>query len=428
MIGTVQDIRVGPGEGEGWDEVETGADGVDAPVSEANTEGSLQSPAAGNSLSDTTPLPPSSPERHGTHPPDPVSERKRPIHGDLDLRNKSPTSCGMRKRRKVGGTGVGTDDEGSSGERGESRSAAGSRRLNDSLKSGGFIANEQKRGSFEEKCERMGSGARFRYGEKWEVLHLKCGKWLTMTEPYNTTRFKAHLKSCKSDGTKGHNGCINDFFQPRVDSAGVGGLGKSTKRPTVTVRRQVVIGGRSKKPDLETLPVIADSLPCLGLRENHDDRIPNYISRALTEGAGSRSESHVTAELFGDGTKYSELSDQDKQLVQAAQVHSRAWTFNRELQAIYSTNCRRAISTTTTTGICPECLSVLGLKAFKKALSVERASLASKKYIPHRWRTAATDLAINLAEINGLPGLLEAVSPPSPLPPSPVEHKHFSGF
>jgi hypothetical protein len=59
---------------------------------------------------------------------------------------------------------------------------------------------------------------------------------------------------------------------------------------------------------------------------------------------------------------------------------------------------------------CPECLSVLKLEAFKKALNVEPAPLASKKYIPHRFRTGATDLAINLAEINGLPGLLEAVS------------------
>ena len=391
-------------------EVETGTDGIGVPgLSKVFNESALQIPASSTSPSDTTSLPPSGPEEHGTHPPDLVLKRKRDVHGSHSVENE--TSQGTRKRRRDRRVEIGTDDEESCEERGESRSAVASRKLKESLGSGEFTADERKRGSFEEKCERVGGGVKFRYGEKWEVLHQKCGKWLTMSEPYNTTRFKAHLKTCKASGMKGHNGCIHDFFQPQANSAGVGGLTKVVKQPTVTVRKQVVIGGHSKKPDLGTLPIIADSLPCLGLREDHNDRIPKYISRALTEGAGSRSESHVTAGLFGDNTSYSELNDSERLLVQAAQVHSRTWTINRELQAIFSTNCRKAIGTATKKSTCPECLSVLGSKAFKKALSVEHAPLATKKYTPHRWRTAATDLAINLAEINGLPGLLEAVSP-----------------
>ena len=189
---------------------------------------------------------------------------------------------------------------------------------------------------------------------------------------------------------------------------------KRSSQPSITARRQVIVGGHSVNTDPEAPPVIAESLPCLGLREEHNSKIPKYISRALTEGAGSWSDSHVTAELFGDGIKYSELGDKGKQLVQAAQVHSRTWTINRELQAIYSTNCRKAIDITSAESTCPECLGVLRLKAFKKALGTEPAPFGSKKYIPCRWRTAATDLAVNLAEINGLSGLLEAVS----LPPS----------
>lgn len=404
-------------------EMETGLDGANlegADLCEVDAEDFPQSPASSFSFDDTGCLPssdviPPDAEQHDAHPPELASKQEHPTGSDVE---KLPYRTGKQKR--IGKVEIGTDDDDSSEERGESRSATASRKLKESLKSGQFVVNERKRASFEGKCKRMDSGARFRYGEKWEVLHQKCGKWATMTEPYNTTRFKTHLNTCKSKGTKGRNSCIDDFFRPRVDSECMGASAKSTKQPVITARNQVVIGhGCSVKADPETPPVITESLPCLGLREEHNHRIPKYISRALTEGAGSQSESRITAQLFGDGTRYSELGDKGRCLVQAAQVHARAWIINRELRAIYSTNCRKSINAMSTESTCPECLGVLGLGAFKKALNVEPVSLASKKYTPYRWRTAATDLAINLSEINGLPGLLEAVSPPSPIcPPS----------
>ena len=390
------------------DEVEmaTGVDEVEVADScDVYTESTPQSPTPSISLDITVSPPSLDLEGHGVRLPEPVLKRKR--SSGLDLA-KEPEKWKRAKEVEME-----TDDEESPEERGESRSAAASRKLKASLKTGDFAINERKRATFEEKCKRMGGDAKFRYGEKWEVLHQKCGKWFAMSEPYNTTRFKAHLNICKAKDTKGRNGCIDSFFRPQASSTGVGASGKNTKQPAVTVRRHIVIGGRSIKPDLETPPIIAESRPCLGLGEDHNHQIPKYISRALTEGAGSQSETRITTKLFGDSTKYSKLGDKAKRLVQTAQVLSRAWTINRELQVIYSSNCRKALDSTATESTCPECLSVLRLETFKKALSVEPAPLASKKYIPHRFRTSATDLAINLAEINGLPGLLEAVSPPS---------------
>lgn len=399
----------------GWDGVgmwaePDGAD-MDGPNSrEVHMERTPQGPSSDIPPNDTAYLPSSDFEGCGVHPPDLVLKRKRSC--DPDVEKKPP--CKMEKRRRADEVETETDDDKSCEERGESRSAAASRKLKEALKSGRFVVDERKRTVFEEKCKQMSNGAKFRYGEKWEVLHQKCGKWSTMTEPYNTTRFRTHVGTCKSKDSKGQNGCIDDFFRPQAKSAGTGALVESAKQPTATARKQVVVGGRSIKSDLGTPPVIAGSRPCLGLRDIHNNRIPRYISRALTEGAGSQSDSRVTARLFGEGTKYSELSDQSKQLVKAAQVHSREWMINRELQAIYSTNCRKTINTKSTESACSQCLGVLRLEAFKKALKVEPAPLASKKYIPHRWRTAATDLAINLADIKGLPGLLEAVSLSSP--------------
>ena len=401
-------------------EMETGMDQgntKDTNLYEACIKDTPESPASNIFLDDTT-CPPSSDiassdvERHGAHPPGSALKRKH--FDDPDVKKKPP--CRMEKRKRISEVEMGIDDN-SCEECGESRSAVASRKLKELLKSGQFVVDKQKRVVFEEKCKRMGNDARFRYGEKWEVLHLKCGKWSTMTEPYNTTRFKTHVNMCKSQGSKGHNGCIDSFFRPRTGSEHTGTPAKSIKRPSIMARRQVAVGIHSTNTDPETPAVITESLPCLGLREEHNDKIPKYISRSLTEGAGSWSDSYVTVKLFGDGTKYSELGDKGKQLVQAAQVLSRMWTINRELQAIYSTNCRKAINTMSAESTCPECLGVLRLDAFKKALSIEPAPLGLKKYIPRRWRTAATDLAVNLAEINGLSGLLEAVSPsPSTTP------------
>ena len=360
-------------------EMEAGPDGVNAEdpeLCEVYTKATPQSLGSSISLDNAASPPSLDFDGCGTHPPEPALKRKHSSSPDLE---EDPLYR-AEKRKRVGEVETGTDDDGSCGERGESRSAAASRRLKELLKSGKFVVDEQKRAVFEEKCKRMGNGARFRYGEKWEVLHQKCGKWSTMAEPYNTTRFKAHLTACKSKDSKGRNGCIDDFFRPQVDSVGVGASAKTTKRPTVMVRKQVVVGGRSVKPDLETPPVIAKSLPCLGLREDHNNQIPKYISRSLTEGAGSRSESHITTELFGDGTRYSKLGDKGKRLVQAAQVHARAWTINRELQAIYSTNCRKVVNATSAENTCPECLGVLRLKEFKKALSVVPAPLVSSRH------------------------------------------------
>ena len=354
---------------------------------------STQSPASSIIIDDET-RPPSSDVENGEY----LLSPKRKDPGDPGVEKRPYKKL---KQKVVSEGDVGTSEE-SCNKRGGSRSAVASRKLKNLLKSGQFVANKQKREAFEGKCRRMDHGVKFRYGEKWEVLHQKCGKWYAMTEPYNTTRFKTHLENCRSKSTKGHNACISDFFQPQENPA--------KKQPIAKARRQVAVGGRSTEFELETPPVILGSLPCLGLRENHDARIPGYISRALTEGAGARSESRITTELFGRGHEYSKLGGQAKQLVQAAQVHSRIWSINRELQAIYSTSCEKVTNAQSMKGTCSQCLGILGLKTFKKALNIGPAPLASKKFIPHRWRTAATDLAINLAEINGLPGLLEAVS------------------
>ena len=407
--------------------METGLDEldvVDVELPNNCMRGIEESPASSIFL-DNASNPPSSDvaytddEQYEDHPLEIDLKRRRSV--DPNMEEKIPYR--MKKQKKVGEVEVGTDyGDDSRGDCGESRSAAASRKLKNSLKAGQFVVDGRKKVVFEEKCRQMDAGAKFRHGEKWEVLHSKCGKWSTMAEPYNTTRFKAHIGNCKSNHIKGRNGCIDDFFQPQKNSVcTMGALVESTGRPAIKARNQVFLSNHPGVDiDQDIPPIITESLPCLGLREEQNNQISKYISRTLTEGAGSRSDSKVTTELFGKNISYLQLGDRGKQFVQAAQVHSRLWTINCELQAIYSTNCQKVVGTKSTENACPECLAILKSKAFKKAVRTEPAPLALKKYIPHRWRTAATNLAINLAEINGLPGLLEAVSSLSLAIPSAV--------
>ena len=171
-------------------------------------------------------------------------------------------------------------DEGSSGREPDAlgRSAEATRKLQELMKSGELVVDEQKRATYEGKCVRMDANARFHYKKKWEILHSKCGKWFTMSEPYNTTKFKLHVAGCRS---KGQNGLIDDFFR-RQDRKEEGVLMKVTKPGA---RKHIIVGGHW----LKSSPLLPEPKlqACCGIGEEHNEHIPVYISRALTDGAGS---------------------------------------------------------------------------------------------------------------------------------------------
>ena len=304
------------------------------------------------------------------------------------------------------------DDDSGEGHR-PSRSTEASRKLKELVRNGKFVVDEGKRERFEEKCCRLDGAAMFRYRESWKVRHSKCSKWVTMQEPYNLVRFGEHVKGCKHTAAKTHNGTISQYFKPR-DPKETGA--KRMAQPTA--RRQIYAGASTKfkemkiKPNSPSIPFTSKERPCLGLGKEQDERIDTYISRVIAEGAGSRSDADVTKTLFGDGIKYSELDETSKRFVAAAQVHSQKWRISRTLGTIFSSNCEEKVDVVgkTQSSVCSECLRLLKLDTFKKALRVQPPPLENLKYTPHRRRNAATSLGINLAKIEGVSGLLERVN------------------
>lgn len=305
-----------------------------------------------------------------------------------------------------------SDDENSEG-CGLGRSTEASRTLRESLKSGSFVADEGKKEKFEEKCRGLDRHAMFRYKGSWKVRHSKCSKWVTMQEPYNSVRFGKHIEGCKCSGEKTHNGTIDLYFKPQEEK----GMG-TMKMAQPSARRQISVGARTKvretliEPDLPSIPFTSNKRPCLGLGEGQDERVKMYISRVIAEGAGSRSDTNITASLFGEGIKYSELDGTSKRFVAAAQVHSQKWKISHTLGVVFSANCKGEVVTKdhTRSSVCDQCLGLLKLDVFKKALRTQPPPLENMKFTPHRRRNAATNLGINLAKIEGVSTLLEKVN------------------
>ena len=317
----------------------------------------------------------------------------------------------VARKDKIG-TGLDSGDETDDDGHKRSRSAIASRRLRELAKATDFVVDEKKRKRFEEKCIEIDRGAKFRYqGASWQVLHSKCLRWFRMTEPYNTTRFKAHIGACKAKGEE-RNTSITNFFKPRdPDDVNTGAKPKIT----VSARNQIFISGRTSmstsikphRPDNQLV-----SQPCFGISNTQDSRVSAYIARSVVEGAGSVSLQNAAQQVYGNGIKYSELTDEQKASVAIAQSHLRSWSINRELRVVFSTECKKFVEQDQQTRktICGNCEDVARSDKFKRALRVKPPRLENMRFIPNKFRNALADLGAKFAHIRGLSELLCEVS------------------
>ena len=293
-----------------------------------------------------------------------------------------------------------------------SRSAAASRRLIESMRSGEFVVNERKKKRFEEKCNKMDRGAKFHYDNGWYVLHSKCSKWLKMPEQYKTTRFKSHIGPCEEKlrkKRKKRNTSITNFFKPRDPNE----TEAKAKIEAIPGQKQIFTGGSALisstpiKPPHSNYQLVPRTQPCTGISDIQDPRVSTYISRTVVEGAGSISPQKATEWVYGDA-KYSELTDDQKKTVAVAQYHLRSWTINRQFQVVFSTTCMKSVEQDqwSPKTICRNCEEVVKSDAFGRALRVGPTSLEAMKFIPIKFRGPLVDLGTKFAHVRGLSELL----------------------
>lgn len=319
-----------------------------------------------------------------------------------------------RRGEKVGPLDDERGDE-TDGDEKQSRSTVFRKELNKLAKSGGLVVDERKRKGFEEKCIKMDSGAEFRYGAGWQVLHSKCLKWYRMSEPYNTAKFKHHIGMCKAKG-EWRNLPITKYFKP-MDAGEIDAEAKKSKIKAPSARKQIVIGSYTSTPPKIKPPhtdnkITAQSQPCCGISDTHTPLVSTYISRTVVEGAGSVSLKEATRRVFGDGVKYSDLTSEQKGHVAATQSHLRSWIINRELRAVFSTQCTKFVEQDQfPKTVCGNCETVARSDAFRRALRVKPTTVENMKYIPKKYRGPLEDLGAKFAGIRGLTELLKDVSP-----------------
>lgn len=338
--------------------------------------------------------------------------------GSMGLKRKRPVEPGeIKSRWKVARReGELQSDDGSEIETDNgckrSWSAAATRKLKKSAASVDFVTDERKKKTFEDKCLKLDCRAKFRYrGATWQVLHSRCLRWYRMSEPYNTTKFRKHLDTCKAQGEK-PNLSITSFFKPEPPGANA----EAKLTITTSGRKHIFVGGSastppSAKPPYTDNAIAAQTRPCRGISDAHNPLVSTYLSQSVVDGAGSISLQEATKKVYGSNIKYSELTKDQKETVDITQSHLRTWINNRGLRVVFSTNCEKFVGQDRPLEtICCGCEKVLQSDAFKHALRVKPVPLEKMKFIPAKYRGPLEDLGVKYAGIRGLSELLQDVS------------------
>ncbi|TFK77245.1 hypothetical protein BDN72DRAFT_953706 [Pluteus cervinus] len=184
------------------------------------------------------------------------------------------------------------------------------------------------------------------------VRHSKCPKAFLVKYPCDVSRWNEHLNKCGKKKDLTSNAGAKTFSQPLISS------------------RMPSWGLASSKSATKHTDTVTHRLPCPGLRETDDDRIPAYLQRTSAKTAGGVAIDELPGEKF-EG-KFRDLPEKEKERLRLVQMHTHRWRNLHNLPAVFSINCLKFSSQNGS--YCSACAEVLALRAFKNAL---------RKDIPH---------------------------------------------
>lgn len=343
---------------------------------------------------------------------------------------------------------------------GISKSAEASRKLKAAMQNGALQENAIRKGSYKTGCLTMDFGAQFDFGRVWKVFHSRCGRWVTMKEAYDRTRFRQRVTRC--------NAAIASRSKPRVVTA----TQACPPVPTVTAKCQSATpqtlrpaetptvvkavrqaaprpsfsrlttldawfpaktkpAGQDSSETIKTLSSDASSVgslgekmedesedtvtedeeelerslcvPCHGITQAHESRIPTYLTRTGAIGGGARSVTALSNERYG--CKYKALNEQQKRIIDRGQQNEHKWRNDFSALAVFSTsrlknvrlqdrsavlpatqqsNSSGALVTSEDEPICAKCQEVLKSSAFQQALRVPTPASTNYKYLKRK--------------------------------------------
>ena len=221
------------------------------------------------------------------------------------------------------------------------------------------------------------------------VRHLKCGKDFAMKCSFNTQNFKTHVRACKGPPKTaklpgGGMRSITYWFQPTAKS------GSSPSKLAVAQRNE----------------------PCPGLDEQQYEQITRYLDRTGASGGGASSVNKLSQELYGK--RFRLLNKKRKSQVKTAQMHEWRWKNDHSAGKVFSTMCLKTVSVRADLPAdnvvtpCKACCSLLVLKKFKNACSVDKKPYENYKYLNKEY-TGPTRLVTLYAKSKQLVEILDNI-------------------
>lgn len=231
---------------------------------------------------------------------------------------------------------------------GKSASAKASLARRESLREGTLVISMRKLEKWKKKILKDDENATFDSLDIRQVRHSGCGKFFRVKEAYDLTRWRTHLKTCSKKPAKKSSNTKTLF------SMGSWKLGKLES----SVKTKAASSVEESKP------------PCPGLTEDNDEKIPEYLRRTTASGGGSKRIHDIAKDMFG--RLFKALKNSEKEQVLQNQSHSQRWRNDHRSLRVYSTSCEKSVMVdkrgNRSPGPCPECASLLNLKAFREVL------------------------------------------------------------
>ena len=252
---------------------------------------------------------------------------------------------------------------------GKSRSAKASRARREKLHRGELTINEASFEQWKRKILADDPNIEFDPTNIRLVRHSTCGRDVLMKEACDAMRWRTHLKDCKVSGKK------------KKPSAGM---------PTLMRMGFTKLDEKKSVENVDKRTHSGDhqSIPCPGISEANDPRVPSYLRRTSALGGGARSVKVIAGEIYNK--LFTVLEKKAKQDVLDRQQHEHKWKNDHNNLRVFAVACKRTVAVTRALKVplpCSECTRVLSSKSFKTAL--QKPSPEDKNYIytNHRFRS-----------------------------------------
>ncbi len=253
---------------------------------------------------------------------------------------------------------------------GTSKSAVHSRKRRDQLRKGMFKVNDIRLEEWRRAIKELDEGADFDAHDICRVRHSTCSKFMKVKNPYDLTRFKAHIKSCatKKRPTLGNIPSLLRMGFVTVTS-------KKRKRTG-----SVDSGSSESETEIPTVP-------CPGLTVVENPRIGQYLRRTGVQGGGGRSLPKIAKEMFK--RLFSNLSGKkQRQQVLDKQINEWKWKNDHMHSRVHSTGCLKEVPSRfeNPPKPCSPCLALLRDRGFRNTIRKKAPSDKNYIHINHRFR------------------------------------------